>query len=227
MDDLTPRVLNHISLFSFTDSYWLLNEHARGSFHEHWLKALETAATNVDIYQNADSRADLLIWSAVNATEASTAAGFFRRFAVMTAPFRRLIRPVDSLWGFTQPTADAKARSPEDIDPLSATRLQYLVIYPFGNGPEWYGLNPTVRQETIDEYTRLAEQFEDISRLVLRAFGLQEYEFLLLYETDDLGRLSVLANELRNNDAGRFSRADKSAYTAIYHPAAETLAIWK
>ena len=227
MDELTPRTLNHISLFSFTDSYWMLNDHARGSFHEHWLRALTNAATNIDIYQNADTRADVLIWCALNAPEPSTAAQFFRRFAIMTAPFRRLIRPVDSLWGFTQPSPDAKARSPQDIDPLSATRLQYLVVYPFGNGADWYGLGPESRQETMEKYIQLGDQHEDVKQLVLEAFGLQAQQFLLLYETDDLSRFSALANELRNNDAGRFARADESAYTGIYHPAAETLGLWK
>ncbi len=227
MDQLTPRVLNHISLFSFTDAYWMLNQNARGSFHEHWLQGLAAVATNVDIYQNADSRADILIWSALNAPEASTTAEFFRRFAVMTTPFRHLVRPLDSLWGFTQPSPDAKARSPLEIDPLSATRLQYLVVYPLGSGQEWYGMSPESRGEVMEKYLRLGDQYEDIKQLVLYSFGLQRQEVLLLYEMDDLSRFSQLANELRNNDAGRFARADKPAYMAIYHPAAETLQLWK
>ncbi len=227
MDQITPRVLNHISLFSFTDAYWMLNQNARGSFHEHWLKALASAATNVDIYQNADSRADLLIWSALNAPEASTAAEFFSRFAVMTTPFRHLVRPLDLLWGFTEPSPDAKARSPLEIDPLSATRLQYLVVYPFGSGADWYGLSPESRAEVMEKYVRLGDQYEDIKQLVLHSFGLQQQEVVLLYEMDDLGRFSQFANELRNEDAGRFGRADKAPYLAIYHPATETLGLWK
>ena len=69
MDELVPRVLNHISLFSFTDPYWMLNENARASFHEQWLRSLGAAATNFDIYQNADSRADMLVWCALNAPQ--------------------------------------------------------------------------------------------------------------------------------------------------------------
>jgi chlorite dismutase len=227
MDELTPRVLNHISLFGFTDSYWQLNEHARAAFHQHWLKALSAAATNVDVYQNTDSRADVLVWSALNAPEPATAAQFFGRLAVMTAPFRRLIRPVHSLWGFTQPSPDAKASSPQEIDPLSSTRLQYLVVFPFGSGAEWYGLSPTSRKETLDKYLRLGDEYQDVKQLMLEASYLQEQEFLLLYEADDLSRFSGLANELRNNDAARFSHGGQSAYTAIYRPAAETLALWK
>lgn len=227
MNEITPRVLNHISLFAFTDGYWLLNQNAKASFHEHWQQALATAATNVDIYQSADSGTDLLVWCALNALQPSSTAEFFRRYAVTTGPFRHLIRPIDSIWGFTAPSPDAKARSAQEIDPLSATRLQYLMVYPFGSGRDWYSMSREARQEMMDKSTDIADRYEDVKQLVLYSTGLQGYESILLYETDDLEALSELTRELRDLEAGRFLRRARCAFTGIYHPAAETLSLWR
>ena len=35
-----PRTLNLFSLFAFKDAYWMMNEHAKASFHQHWLAGL-------------------------------------------------------------------------------------------------------------------------------------------------------------------------------------------
>lgn len=227
MDQLTPRVLNHFCLFSFTDPYWMLNQNARATFHEQWLRSLGVAATNFDVYQNADSRGDMLVWCALNAPEPSTASSFFAKYAALTTPFRHLVTPVDSMWAFTQPTPDAKARSTQDIDPLSSTRLQYLLVHPFGSGPEWYGMTPESRRAVIQERIHIADQYDDVKQLVLYSFGLQEHEIILVYETDDLGRFAELTTQLRDQEAGRFVPRGAWGYTAIYHPMAETLGLWK
>ena len=44
----------------------------------------------------------------------------------------------------------------------------------------------------------MAKQYEDISQLLLYSFGLQNQEFVVVYETDDLARFSDLVNELRD-----------------------------
>ncbi len=227
MAEQTPRTLNHLSLYSFTDAYWLMNQNAKQSFHDHLLAGLGTVASNFDLYQNTDSRADLLMWCALNAPDACTASDFFEKFALVTTPFRHLIRPVDSLWGLTRPSQYTKARSAQEIDPLSPTRLRYLVMYPFTKTAEWYLMSRETRQGMMNEHIRIGKQYEEIKQLLLYSFGLQEQEFVVVYETDDLPHFSELVNELRDTEARRFTLKDTPVYTAIYHPAAETLALWK
>ncbi len=227
MAEQTPRTLNHFSLFSFTDAYWLLNENAKASFHEHWLAGLTAIATNFDVYQNTDARADLLMWCAVNAEDPAAASAFFERLATITTPYRNLIRPVDSLWGFTRPSRYTKARSAQEIDPFATTRMRYLVAYPFTKTAEWYLMGRESRQGMMNEHIRIGKQYEDIKQLLLYSFGLRDYEFVVVYETDDLAHFSDLVNELRDTEARRYTLQDTPVYTAIYHPAKETLALWR
>ncbi len=227
MSEQTPRTLNHFTLFAFTDAYWSLDPSGRASFHKDWLAALCPAARHVDLYQNAGSGADLLAWCALPAEDPSDAAVFFEKFARVNAPYRHLIRPVDSLWGFTRPSQYTKTRSSQEIDPFAGSRMQYLVMYPFTKTAEWYLMSREARQGMMNEHIRISKQYEDIRQLLLYSFGLQDQEFVVVYETDNLPRFSELVNELRDTEGRRYTLQDSPVYTAIYHPAEETLALWR
>jgi chlorite dismutase len=227
MPEQTPRTLNHFAMYSFTDVYWSLDPAVRSRFHHEWLGGLQAAANKVDIYQLTDTSADVLTWCAAVAEEPCSASSFFEKLANATTPHRRLIRPVDSLWGFTRPSQYTKARSAQEIDPFAETRKQYLVAYPFSKTAEWYLMSRESRQGMMNEHIRIGKQYEEIKQLLLYSFGLQDQEFVVVYETDDLARFSDLVNELRDTEARRYTLRDTPVYTAVYHPAQETLALWR
>src|SRR6185369_3119165 len=227
MPEQTPRTLNHFSLYAFTDAYWLLTKEEKSSFHKNWLTGLRAAARSIDIFQNTDSKADMLVWCALEADDPCNTSTFFEKLAQGITPHRHLIRPVDSLWGFTRPSQYTKVRSAQEIDPFAATRLRYLVMYPFAKTADWYLMSREARQGMMNEHIRIGKQYEDIRQLLLYSFGLQDQEFVVVYETDDLPRFSNLVNELRDTEARRYTLQDTPVPTAIYHPAEETLALWK
>jgi chlorite dismutase len=221
------RTFNHFSLFSFKDAYWSLNGNERTEFHKNWLTALCASAQKVDIFQSTEHDVDLIIWFALTVTDNHAAAAFFEKFAKALNPFRHLIEQKDSLWGFTRPSQYSKARSKQEIDPFSNERKPYLIIYPFSKTTEWYLMSRDARQGMMNEHIRIGKQYDDISQLLLYSFGLQNQEFVVVYETDNLARFSDLVNELRDTEARRFTLRDTPLHTAIYHPAEETLALWK
>jgi chlorite dismutase len=227
MSEQTPRTLNHFSLFAFTDGYWPMDSDAKAAFHKDWLAGLQSAAQTVDIFQNTDSKADMLVWCALEADDPCSTATFFEKLAKATTPYRHLIRPVDSLWGFTRPSQYTKTRSAQEIDPFAERRMRYLVMYPFAKTAEWYLMSREARQGMMNEHIRIGKQYEEIKQLLLYSFGLQDQEFVVVYETEDLPRFSELVNELRDTEARRYTLQDTPVYTAIYHPAQETLALWK
>ena len=227
MSEQTPRTLNHFTLFAFADNYWQLDSDAKATFHKDWLAGLQSAAQTVDIFQNSDSQADILVWCALEADDPCNTSTFFEKLAKATTPYRHLIRPIDSLWGFTRPSQYTKTRSAQEIDPFAEKRMRYLVMYPFAKTAEWYLMSREARQGMMNEHIRIGKQYEDIKQLLLYSFGLQDQEFVVVYETDDLPRFSDLVNELRDTEARRYTLQDTPVYTAIYHPAQETLALWK
>jgi chlorite dismutase len=223
----SPRTFNHYSLFSFKDAYWLLTADKRADFHKNWLAALRASAQQVDLFQGTEHDVDLIVWSALAVKDNQDVAVFFEKFAKELNPYRHLIEQKDSLWGFTRPSQYSKARSKQEIDPFADERKPYLIIYPFSKTTEWYLMSRDARQGMMNEHIRIGKQYEDISQLLLYSFGLQNQEFVVVYETDDLTRFSDLVNELRDTEARRYTLRDTPLHTAIYHPAEETLALWK
>jgi chlorite dismutase len=226
-EEILHRTLNHYSLISFKDSYWTLSTKEREELHKDWLNSLCAVAQNVDIFQATETGVDLIVWSALAADHKGDAARFFERSAAANNPYRHLIDIKDSLWGFTRPSQYSKARSKQEIDPFAKTRKPYLIIYPFSKTTEWYLMSREARQGMMNEHIRIGKGYEEISQLLLYSFGLQNQEFIVVYETDDLARFSDLVNELRDTEARRFTLRDTPLHTAIYHPAEETLSLWK
>jgi chlorite dismutase len=227
MPEQTPRTLNHYAMVAFKDPYWDLMSDGRAAFHAGWLAGLNKMAQKVDIFQSAESGVDILIWSAVQVEELGATAEFFERFARACSPYRHLIEIKGSLWGYTRPSQYTKSRSTQEIDPFAETRKRYLVMYPFVKTVEWYLMSREARQGMMNEHIRIGKQYEEIKQLLLYSFGVQDQEFVVVYEMDDLQQFSDLVNELRSSEARRYTLRDTPLHTAIYHPAAETLALWK
>ena len=226
---MADRTLNHFAFFAFEEAYWLLSTAERTAFRETWLAGLRAAAPRVDVYQVFPARADtdVLVWSALRADQGCDAAGFFERFARAANGQRRLIRPTSTLWGFTRPSQYSRGRSPQEIDPFATERKPYLVGYPFVKTKDWYLMSRDARQGMMNEHIRIGHQYAEIKQLLLYSFGLQDQEFIVVYETDDLVRFSDLVTELRSTEARRYTERDTPIFTAVYHPAEETLALWE
>ncbi len=227
MPEETPRTLNHFALFAFKEAYWPLASDVRTEFHREWLAGLRAAATKVHLYQPTESGVDLIVWSALTADDKNDTARFFDCFAKATNPYRHFLQPVRSLWGYTRPSQYTKTRSAQEIDPFAERRKPYLVIYPFVKTTDWYLMSREARQGMMNEHIRIGKQYEDITQLLLYSFGVQDQEFVVVYEMDDLPRFSDLVNELRSTEGRRYTLRDTPLHTAIYHPAEEVLALWK
>lgn len=228
MSETTPRTLNHFAFFSFKDAYWTLPAADRANVREQWLTGLRTAATAVHLYQvfPAEENADLLAWSALPADEPAAAAQFFLHFARAVNPLRAYLHMTTALWGFTRPSQYTKTRSTQEIDPFVPERKPYLIMYPFVKTTDWYLMGREARQGMMNEHIRIGKQYEDITQLLLYSFGLQNQEFVVVYETDNLPRFSDLVNELRSTEGRRYTLRDTPLHTAMYHPAEVTLALW-
>jgi chlorite dismutase len=225
----TPRTLNHFALFAFKDAYWTLGPTARADLHADWLAGLRAAAPRVELYQvfPTASQSDLLVWSALPAEAKPAAAEFFAGFARATNPFRAYLQTTTVLWGYTRPSQYTRTRSAQEIDPFADERQPYLVMYPFVKTTEWYLMGREARQGMMNEHIRIGKQYADIRQLLLYSFGVQDQEFVVVYETDDLRKFSDLVGELRSTEGRRYTLRDTPLHTAIYHPAEAALALWR
>jgi chlorite dismutase len=228
MPEQTHRSLSHFTFYRFSETFYSLSSDQRKNSLSNWWGGLSGTTSKMNIYQvyPAHADADILVWSAAGIDGREQVNHFFTEYARKSNLHRHLIQPVQTLWGFTRPSEYTKTRSTQEIDPYAAERKPYLVIYPFVKTTEWYLMSKEARQGMMNEHIRIGKQFPEITQLLLYSFGLQDQEFIVVYETDDLSHFSNLVYELRSSEARRYTLRDTPVYTAIYHLPKETLALW-
>jgi chlorite dismutase len=152
----------------------------------------------------------------VRVGEPGRPGSFFTARATAENPFRDMLEPRDVLWGMTRPSEYSRAaKSAQEIDPFAAERSPYLVMYPFTKTADWYLFGPETRQGMMNEHIRIGKQFREITQLLLYSFGLQDQEFVVVYETDDLSLFSRLVYDLRDTEARRYTKADTPLHTGV------------
>lgn len=228
MPELTPRVLNHFAFMQFKDEYYSKSVPEKQQFHKDFISGLQQAGQRFYLYQvyPAQADVDVLVWSALEVANPSDTTKFLQQFACATNPYRSLVEFKHILWGYTRPSQYTRTRSNQEIDPFQEERKPYLVVYPFVKTVEWYLMSRDARQGMMNEHIRIGKQYPHILQLLLYSFGIQDQEFLVVYEMDDLSEFSDLVYELRDSEARRFTLRDTPLFTATYHPADETLSLW-
>lgn len=223
------RVISHFSMFHYKDPFYVLSPGERQSFHKRLWGDIQKSVQAAYIYQIYPALAgvDFLVWSSQALERPEDPAQFFERLACALLPYRQYLEPAQTFWGLTQPSQYSKSRATQEIDPLIPERKKYLFLYPFVKTPEWYLLGQETRQGIMNGHIKVGKQYPQIDQLLLYSFGLQDQEFVVVYETDDLSEFSSLVYAMRNTEARRYTERDTPLYTGIYHPGAAALALWE
>jgi chlorite dismutase len=213
-----PPTLGHFTTYRATPKLWSLDPEERRKRALAWTEGLAatTEATQLYIVQGIESDADVLVWSSAVVESEEAPLRFFTARAAAENAHRDLFEPRHILWGMTRPSQYSRAaKSAQEIDPFAAERAPYLVMYPFTKTAEWYLLGPETRQGMMNEHIRIGKQFREITQLLLYSFGLQDQEFVVVYETHDLQLFSRLVYDLRDTEARRYTKADTPLHTGV------------
>ncbi len=228
MPEQTPTTLNHFALIRFTGAYWALEAGARVAARRAWIAALRGSCEALHLYQvsGLEAGSDLLIWSARRGGDPGATAAFFAAWAQATAPVRALVEVRETLWGFSKPSQYTKTRSTQELDPFASARRAYLFVYPFVKTAAWYLTDREARQRMMAGHIKIGKQYEDITQLLLYSYGLQDQEFVVVYETHDPLRFLGLVQELRGTEARAYTLRDAPLHAGLLQRDEEALASW-
>lgn len=221
----TPeRTLSHFASFRLGPSFWDLAPDHRRDLLRGLVAGAREGAGRVEAYQLYPTRpeADLLLWSALSAVEPEAPARFFAALARAVARCRPHVEPSVTLWGLTRPSPyTRRGGSDREIDAIDGVRDRYLVAYPFSKTADWYLLPADQRRELMGGHIRVGRTYEQVRQLLLYSFGLQDHEFVVVYEVDDLTPFSDLVRDLRETEARRYTALDAPVLTAVHLPSIE------
>ncbi len=75
----------------------------------------------------------------------------------------------------------------------------------------------------MNEHIRVGHDFPQVRQLLAYSTGLDDQEFIVAYEIDDLVAFQDLVIALRETEARRFTLTDQPILTAIHRPLGEAL----
>jgi chlorite dismutase len=164
---------------------------------------------------------DLLLWSlgpSLDALEVKAAS-------VLRAGMGQWMQVKESFVGIIQPSQYVKKPTPQEQSLFSGERSRYLVVYPFTKSTDWYLLGREARQGIMNEHMRVGHDFPEVRQLLANSFGVDDMDFLVAYETDDLPKFGELVRALRGTDSRRSTVRDTPILTGIHRPIAEITAL--
>ncbi len=213
-------------LFFKTDPQWRrLSHEARARGRRELRDVIASAGEGIVIHAYSTlglkAGAELLLWQKASSLEPLQELVC----AALQSGLGQYLDISYSLFGLTRPSVYTKRRTLQEQAIDEPTRLKYLVVYPFVKSDSWYLMSRDARQGMMNEHMRIGHEFADVRQLLLYATGLDDQEFVVAYETDDLSRHQQLVMSLRATEGRRYTVRDTPIFTAIHRPLDAALAL--
>src|SRR5262249_12621082 len=198
---------------------------AREDGREAFARAIEETAPEIKTYPYSTvglkTNCDLLLWR--KGTSPISMQDFTGR--LLQTGIGQYLEITHNLYGFTRPSSYTKRPNTQEQAIDLEDRQTYLIVYPFSKTTEWFLLSRDVRQGMMNEHMRIGHEYADIRQVLLYATGLDDQEFIVAYETEDLPRFSALVTDLRATEARRYTLRDTPILTGIRRPLREALSL--
>jgi chlorite dismutase len=114
-----------------------------------------------------------------------------------------------SLVGRMVPSQYVAKPTDQERSVLDGEPRRYLAVYPFTKSSDWYLLSREARQGIMNEHMRVGRGFPTVRQLLAYSFGLDDADFLVAYDTDDMAAFGDLVRELRATESRRSTVNDQ------------------
>jgi chlorite dismutase len=94
-------------------------------------------------------------------------------------------------------------------------RGRYVFVYPFVKSREWYALPADERWRIMQEHIAVGREYPGVDNHTTYSFGLDDQEFVVAFDTDDVGTFLDLVQRLRTTEASRFTVRDTPSFSCI------------
>lgn len=119
-----------------------------------------------------------------------------------------------SLYDISLPE-DAGGATGEERIRIEPSDSRYLFVYPFIKTRAWYALSQDERQAMITEHIRVGRKYPDIKLNTTYSYGIDDQEFVVAFEGDNLHDFVDLVNDLRFTQASMYTLSDTPMHIAI------------
>lgn len=223
MAEVSPHHYVHVLAIQVDPGWRRQPAEARATDAEEFLDAARTAAERVTTYTYSmiGTRTDvsLLFWrlgdsfEALEETAAEMLASGIGRWCTLT----------HSMIGLVRPSNYVKERTPQEEAMFTGERSRYLIVYPFVKSTEWYLLPEEERRRQMSEHIRVGRKYPMIQQLLAYSFGLDDQDFIVAYETNDLTPFQDLVRDLRATEGRLATVRDTPQLVGVHRPIEEIM----
>jgi len=96
-----------------------------------------------------------------------------------------------------------------------AFKGKYVFVYPFVKSREWYALPGEERWRIMQGHIQVGREYPGVDNHTTYSFGLDDQEFVVAFDTDDVGTFLDLVQRLRTTEASRYTVRDTPSFTCI------------
>ncbi len=150
--------------------------------------------------------ADFGIWAITDSVEALQE---FHSSLLKTGLGEYLSTPYSYLAMFKPSEYFGKAVEPKPVG------SKYLFVYPFTKKREWYGLPFEERQRIMRDHVQTGHKYSSVKIHTAYSFGLDDYEFILSFETDHPEDFLNLVMDLRTSEASKYTAVETPIFTCV------------
>jgi peroxiredoxin len=125
-------------------------------------------------------------------------------------------RALDLVWSFmgvVKPAEFTADHAPAFVKGEPPKR--FLNVYPFVRTPEWYLLPSEQRAALLRQHGEIGREFPDVFANTTSAFGINDWEWILAFEADQLERITDCLRRLREAEARRYTKVETPFVTGI------------
>ena len=134
----------------------------------------------------------------------------------------RCSEPVWSVMALHRPAEFIKSHIPAFL--AEEEPRAYVSVYPFVRSYQWYLLDPAERRRLLAEHGKMAREYPDVRANTVACFSLNDYEWILAFEADELHRIVDLMRHLRGAEARLHTRVEIPFFTGRRKPIGELVA---
>jgi len=162
---------------------------------------------------------DLLLWRMAPAVDNLEDAAAL----LLRSGLGRWLEVRHSFIGRIGPSTYVKKPSKQEQSLFGGSRSRYLVVYPFTKTTDWYLESAENRQKVMNEHMKVGHRYPTVRQALAYSFGLDSQDFVVAYETDDLGVFGDLVRDLRGTESRRATVSDTPILLGVHRSIVEIL----
>ncbi|BBG22768.1 chlorite dismutase family protein [Sulfuracidifex tepidarius] len=195
----------YVMSLKLDNSWWSKSKEERASLInglEETEKSLKTRLISIKRFVSMRWKSDLLYWLSSEDTSSLNDAKFS-----LISSLRGNASENYSMISVFRPSPYEMGKDMDVRKILDLPQLKYFVAYPMKKSPEWYLLNFEERRDIMMEHIKMAKTHpknEGIRSYTTYSFGIQDDEFVVLYEMPSLSDWTVVVEKLREAKARKW-----------------------